>query len=93
MATHRGILAWKTPWTEDPGGLQSMGLQRVRHNRACTQRGFGINVVKSSYYYKMNYKSLEGTDSALLIFSIIGLSRGPIESRYLFPLTELREIT
>ena len=34
MATHSGILAWKTPWTEDPGGLQSMGLQRVRHNCA-----------------------------------------------------------
>jgi len=32
MATHSSILAWKTPWTEDPGGLQSMGLQRIRHN-------------------------------------------------------------
>ena len=29
MATHSGILAWKTPWTEEPGGLQSTGLQRV----------------------------------------------------------------
>ena len=29
MATHSSILAWKTPWTEKPGGLQSMGLQRV----------------------------------------------------------------
>ena len=32
MATHSSILAWKIPWTEGPGGLQSMGLQRVRHN-------------------------------------------------------------
>ena len=32
MATHSGILAWRIPWTEEPGGLQSMGLQRVRHN-------------------------------------------------------------
>ena len=32
MATHSNILAWKIPWMEDPGGLQSMGLQRVRHN-------------------------------------------------------------
>ena len=31
MATHSSILAWKTPWTEEPGGLQSTGLQRVRH--------------------------------------------------------------
>ena len=32
MATHSSILAWRIPWTETPGGLQSMGLQRLRHN-------------------------------------------------------------
>ena len=32
MATHSSILAWKTPWTEKPGGLQSMGSRRVRHD-------------------------------------------------------------
>ena len=32
MATHSSILAWKIPWTEEHGGLQSMGLQRVRHD-------------------------------------------------------------
>ena len=32
MATHSNILAWKIPWTEEPGGLQSMGLQRVGHD-------------------------------------------------------------
>ena len=32
MATHSSTLAWKIPWTEDPGRLQSMGLQRVGHN-------------------------------------------------------------
>ena len=32
MTTHSSILAWETPWTEEPGGLQSMGLQRVRHD-------------------------------------------------------------
>ena len=32
MATHSSILAWKTPRTEEPGGLQFIGLQRVRHN-------------------------------------------------------------
>ena len=31
MATHSSTLAWKTPWTEEPGGLQSMGSQRVGH--------------------------------------------------------------
>ena len=34
MATHSSILAWRISWTEEPGGLQSMGLQRVRHDRA-----------------------------------------------------------
>ena len=34
MATHSSILAWGIPWTEEPGGLQSMGLQRVRHDLA-----------------------------------------------------------
>ena len=32
MTTHSSILAWKIPWTEDPGKLQSMGSQRVGHN-------------------------------------------------------------
>ena len=32
MATHSRILAWRIPWTVEPGGLQSTGLQRVGHN-------------------------------------------------------------
>ena len=32
MATHASILAWRIPWTEEPGGLQSIGPQRVGHN-------------------------------------------------------------
>ena len=31
-AIHSGILAWRIPWTEEPGGLQSLGSQRVRHD-------------------------------------------------------------
>ena len=34
MATRSSILAWKIPWTEEPGGLQSMGSHRVGHNLA-----------------------------------------------------------
>ena len=41
METRSSILAWKIPWTEEPGGLQSTGSQRVGHNRVtehtCTQ--------------------------------------------------------
>jgi len=32
VATHSGIFAWRVPWTEEPGGLQSMGSQRVRYD-------------------------------------------------------------
>ena len=32
MATHSSIIAWRIPWTEESGGLQSMGSQRVEHN-------------------------------------------------------------
>ena len=35
MATLSSILAWRIPWTEESGGLQSMGLQRIRHDSAC----------------------------------------------------------
>ena len=32
MATHSSILAWSIPWTEEPGGLESMGSHRLRHD-------------------------------------------------------------
>ena len=32
MTSHSSILAWRIPWTEEPGGLQSMGITRVRHD-------------------------------------------------------------
>ena len=38
MATHYSILAWKTPWTEKRGGLQSMGSQRVEHDLVTKQQ-------------------------------------------------------
>ena len=44
MATHSKSLAWRIPWTEEPGGLQSIGLQRVRHDSVtqptCRHTGF-----------------------------------------------------
>ena len=38
IATHSNILAWETPWTEKPGGLQSRGLQRVGHDLGTKQQ-------------------------------------------------------
>ena len=37
MAAHSSILAWEIPWTEEPGGLQYLGLQRIGHNLATEQ--------------------------------------------------------
>ena len=47
MATPSSILAWETPWTEEPGGLQSTGLQRVGHDLETKQRDI---MVKTSSY-------------------------------------------
>ena len=38
LATHSSIHAWEIPWAEEPGGLQSTGSQRVRHNLATKQQ-------------------------------------------------------
>ena len=38
MATNSSILAWRIPWTEEPGGLQTMGSQRVRHDLVTKQQ-------------------------------------------------------
>ena len=38
MATHSSILAWRIPWTKEPGGLQSLGLLRVEHDLVTKQR-------------------------------------------------------
>ena len=44
MTTHSGILAWKIPWTEDPGGLQSRGSHKVRHDRV-TKHTYSISLL------------------------------------------------
>ena len=38
MATHASILAWRIPWTEEPGGLQSKGLRKARHDLETNQQ-------------------------------------------------------
>ena len=48
MATHSSILAWEIPGTEEPGGLQSMGLQRVRHGLATEQQSDKVYPPKKS---------------------------------------------
>ena len=44
MATHSRIFAWRIPWTEEPGGLWSIGSQRVRHDSINLARMLGVSV-------------------------------------------------
>ena len=51
MATHSSMLAWEIPWTEEPGGLQSMGSQRFVHDIATKQQHeYGRNLRKILQY-------------------------------------------
>ena len=64
MATHSRTLAWRTPWTEEPGGLQSTGSQRIGHDRATNTFTFRPFSSDLSYRklslnpYKKNYLTL-----------------------------------
>ena len=51
MATHSWILAWRIPWTEEPGGPQSMGSQRVRHDWVTNEM---VNLfIRYTFYFRM----------------------------------------
>ena len=53
MATLSSILAWRIPWTEEPGGLQFMALQRVGHNLATKQQQYGHDEEVSLIFLSM----------------------------------------
>ena len=78
MATHSSILTWRIPWTEEPGGLQSMGSQRVGHD--CE-----TNILKkiSAKYLHLGFPGgSDGKESACIVRdlgSIPGLGRSPGE--------------
>ena len=72
MATHSSILAWRIPWTEEPSGLQSMGLQRVRHDWATMHASPGQ--IKPSFENKANTKETK-----------MGRERGPVDVECLDP--------
>ena len=47
MATHRSILAWRIPWTKEPGKLQSMGSQRVEYDLATNTFTFTLFIIEN----------------------------------------------
>ena len=56
MAIHSSILAWRISWTEKPGGLQSVGLQRAGHDLATEQQGMMKN-----WYIKSHFQNYTPT--------------------------------
>ena len=50
MTTHSSSLAWRIPWTEEPGGLQSLGLQRVGHELAASFFWFVLGLTDTHCY-------------------------------------------
>ena len=61
MATHSSILAWEIPWMEEPGGLQSMGSQRVGHDLAAKWTSLVAQMVKASAYNGGDTGSIPGS--------------------------------
>ena len=56
MATHSSILAWRIPWSEEPGRLQSTGSQRVRHDRATSlSLSWCLNCFTKKVVYTENF--------------------------------------
>ena len=49
MATHLSVFAWKIPWTEEPGRLQSMGLRRVGHDWICVLSQYNSYAKEASF--------------------------------------------
>ena len=67
MTAHSGILAWKIPWTEEPGEVQSMGSQTVTHDLsdfACTRMGMGRNGLSSRQAVYPQGRSARGQDDS-----------------------------
>ena len=85
MATHSSILAWRIPWTEEPGGLQFMGSQRVGHNWAANtflewdgQSWEGLEQIHDLYYSKHEKEMFKVTISCgefnvfhVIIFNVV----------------------
>ena len=69
MATHSDILAWEIPWTEEPEGLQSMGLQRVGHDLVTKQQQQQYQKVGMCLSY---YRMQDQQSRSLGILNLLG---------------------
>ena len=84
MSTHSSILAWRVPWTEEPGRLQSMGAQPVRHNGATfmslTAAFFLWSILQSSHSLQSTFTYLWILNKSLEV-PMLGWKRRKLRSR------------
>ena len=88
--THSSILAWRIPWTEKPGGLQPLGLQRVRHNWVTNT---GLEASHSSCPCSGNSQSWFGVFCGSWIYLFISFTEDGLWVRKVWPFVQLQKST
>ena len=83
MATHSSVLAWRIPWTEEPGGLQSMGSQRVGHNLMIKQQQQAFLKPQGSLWFAVGRDSTSQAQEGHVADSGGGACWGPSSCRSL----------
>ena len=68
MASYSSVLAWKIPWTEEPGGLQSRGSQRVGHDRAQSQANWIVQFQLGTYEERNDKKNPQTAKKFQMVF-------------------------
>ena len=71
METHSSILAWRIPWTEDPGALRSIGLQRVRHDRSDLVHTDPVGFVSEEVTESPTTETICSFEGEMLLFLVL----------------------
>ena len=80
MATHSSLLAWRIPWTEVPGGLQSMGSQRIGHDlatdisRSLLRFGQFLSLIENSIKMETSFKVLDKSQIRVFVRPLLTLA-------------------
>ena len=90
MATHSNILAWKTPWTEESGGVQSLGSQRVGHDWVANTHYYGILSIVMRRY-SLFLKHWSASNSVPLPWCLYHFGEGTLISVPWFPFWKMKK--
>ena len=84
MATHSSILAWRIPWTEEPGGVQSIGSQRVGHDEATSLHYIPIRMSKSRPLTTQNVSEDAEQQNSCLLLAAMKNGTATLEDSWVF---------